>query len=214
MDTHPADGPPAGRGPADDVDGPLLLSDIPARAVAPVSTSDGPDSGDPPPDVDGTDPGDPDPGDPALPRRHRRRWVGRAAAVVLTIVLVVALGIGVDANAHLRRTDATLDHTRTELHHAMALLTSARTHLAEATTEDDDAGATLAADTAALDSVQAQLVKAQANESEQGVNISDLDTCLSGVEQALNEISLSDQTGAGTTLGRVANACTSAEPSS
>jgi DNA repair ATPase RecN len=152
--------------------------------------------------------------DPGLRRRRRRRWVGRAGALIGIIVLVVALGIGVDANDHLRRTDATLDHTRGDLHHAMALLAAARIDLAKATAQNNAAGTTLAADTAALDSVQAQLAKAQANETEQGVNISDLDTCLSGVEQALNEISLSDQAGAATTLGRVADACTSAEPSS
>ncbi len=46
-----------------------------------------------------------------------------------------------------------------------------------------------------------------------GVNIANLDTCLAGVNQALNEISLGDQSGAGAILDRYAGNCQAAEPS-
>ena len=50
--------------------------------------------------------------------------------------------------------------------------------------------------------------------STQGVSISNLDTCLAGVEKALNQIALANQTGAAATLQGVASNCRAAEPAS
>ena len=49
---------------------------------------------------------------------------------------------------------------------------------------------TLATETSQLAAAQAQLASTEANVFANGVSINDLDTCLSGVEQALNQISL------------------------
>jgi hypothetical protein len=45
------------------------------------------------------------------------------------------------------------------------------------------------------------------------VSISDLDICLSGVEKALNQISLGNRNGAATTLNGASPSCRGAQPS-
>jgi hypothetical protein len=59
---------------------------------------------------------------------------------------------------------------------------------------------------------QSHLSAAEADITTKGVNISDLNTCLSGVQQALNEISLGDRPAAVTSLDRVGPTCQAAEP--
>jgi hypothetical protein len=71
----------------------------------------------------------------------------------------------------------------------------------------------LATETAQLASVQSQLASAEADVFANGVSINDLDLCLSGVERALNQISLDDQAGAAATLDGVASSCRGAAPS-
>jgi hypothetical protein len=120
----------------------------------------------------------------AVPRpgRHGLGWA--YAAVV--VVVAVAVAVGLSGRAHLQRTDTDLTATRARLH--------------------------VAVDTAQLASVQAQLASTEANVFANGVSINDLDTCLSGVERALNQISLNDQVDAASTLDGVAASCRAAAP--
>jgi len=88
-----------------------------------------------------------------------------------------------------------------------------RAQLAVDTAQSDQAGHTLSSDSNQLAADQAQLARAQAGIFAQGVSISDLDMCLSGVEKSLNQISLDDESGAAATLSGVASTCKDAEPS-
>ena len=58
--------------------------------------------------------------------------------------------------------------------------------------------------------VQAELASTQSDINVDGVNIANLDACLSGVNQALNEISLGDQSGATVLIDQYAGACQAA----
>ena len=71
----------------------------------------------------------------------------------------------------------------------------------------------LGIDSSQLSGLDDRLALSQSNVLSQGVRISDLDACLSGVEQALNQISLGNSAGAGSTLSQVGPECTGAEPS-
>ena len=86
--------------------------------------------------------------------------------------------------------------------------------LGSVTAQSAAAARTLATETSQLAAVEAQLAATEANVHADGVSIDDLDTCLSGVEQALNEISIDDQHGAASTLDGVAAPCRAAEPAS
>jgi hypothetical protein len=89
----------------------------------------------------------------------------------------------------------------------------AETTWAAVSAQATSAAQLLATETTQLALVQSQLASAEADVFANGVSINDLDTCLSGVEQALNQISLDDQSGAATTLDGVAASCRGALPS-
>jgi hypothetical protein len=128
-------------------------------------------------------------------------------------LLTAATVVAVNSRAHLDRTRSSLDATRAELHHTLAQVAGARNVLAAADAHSEAAAHTLAGLSAQLSTDQAHLAQAQINQYSKGVSISELDTCLAGVEQALNQIALGNQSGAATTLDGVAANCRSAEPS-
>jgi hypothetical protein len=133
--------------------------------------------------------------------------------VVLMAVSVVAVVVGWQAHARLRHTNSSLVAERALVQRTLVSLAEARGSLASVSSQSAAAAATVATEEHQLAGVQTQLANAQANEVSQGVNIADLDQCLAGVEQALNEVSLGNPTGAASTLHAVATDCQSAEPS-
>jgi hypothetical protein len=145
------------------------------------------------------------------PRRGHRR-LGWTYAVVL-VVLAAGVAMGVSSRAQLQRTDAGLTAMRARLHQTVGRARQAESTLAAVTAQASSAAHLLSTETAQLASVQSQLASTEANVFANGVSINDLDTCLSGVEQALNEISLNDQHDAATTLNGVAASCRAAAPS-
>jgi hypothetical protein len=146
----------------------------------------------------------------AVPRpgRHGLGWA--YAAVV--VVVAVAVAVGLSGRAHLQRTDTDLTATRARLHVAVDRARAAETRFTTVTAEATSAASLLTTETAQLASVQAQLASTEANVFANGVSINDLDTCLSGVERALNQISLNDQVDAASTLDGVAASCRAAAP--
>ena len=145
-------------------------------------------------------------------RRPARRRTGWAYAVVLT-VLALSVVVGLSSRAQLHRTDTELATARSTLHRTVDRARAAEARLAAVQAQATSAAHLLSTETAQLASVQAQLASTEANVFANGVSINDLDTCLSGVEQALNQISLNDQGDAATTLNGVAAACRAATPS-
>jgi hypothetical protein len=136
-----------------------------------------------------------------------------AVCLVGLVLLGASVVVGVEAHGQQHRIDAELSSARARLRNTDTLLAQVRAQLAVDTAQADQAGHTLSSDSNQLAADQAQLARAQAGLFAQGVSISDLDTCLSGVQKALNQIALDDESGAATTLSGVASSCKDAEPS-
>jgi hypothetical protein len=150
-------------------------------------------------------------------RREARRGWGRWRPAVLyglgSLILIAAVAKGIEGHNRLQRTNASITAMRTEWHRTLTEVSTARAHLNQATSESDAAGTALAAASDQLTAVGAQLASAQAGVRVDGVNISELDACLSGVDRALNEVSLGDQADAAASLRQVSTSCQQAEPS-
>jgi type II secretory pathway component PulM len=158
-----------------------------------------------------SDEAEPTPALPAALRRRRRRRL--LAYVVVSILLVTAVVVGVQANRQLTRTDASLASIRGQLRQTTAQVATARSQLATAVAHSEADEGTLRTETAQLAADQGQLAKVQDDVQAKGVSIGQLDLCLSGVEQALNQIAVGDQPGAAATLNGVSANCQGAEPS-
>ncbi len=150
---------------------------------------------------------------PAGRRSPAARLLRPVALSVLLAGLAVALVVGLVTHASLDGANGKLGTARAGLAQSRDTRKAATLRfqaLSDAATAE---AATLGTDTLQLSGLDAQLGLSEAHVVTQGVRISDLDACLSGVEQALNQISLGDQAGAGGTLARVGPVCSGAEPS-
>ena len=148
------------------------------------------------------------------PERRRRRW--RAALIaVLVVALASALGylVGneVQSNTQFDQAHRSLDVTRGRIHGVDADLAAVQQQLAGLRGQVTQDSAALAADTAKLNGVKVALANSQANVSRQNSAIGSLYTCLGGVEQALNALSLGDQAHGLAALDAVASSCRAAE---
>jgi hypothetical protein len=145
----------------------------------------------------------------------RPRWPGRTAvtSVVGALILVTAVAASLFDHDRLQRTDASIATTRADLHRTLTEIAGARNRLAKAAQASGAAANALVTASTQLSAVQAQLTAAQTTIRLDGVNIADLDTCLTGVNQALNEISLGNQSGAAAILHQYEGSCQAAEPS-
>jgi hypothetical protein len=141
----------------------------------------------------------------------RRRQV--LVPVFGSLILVAGIVTGVKGHARLQQTNVSTIAVYARLQRTFTELSTIRAHLATATSQSAAAGTTLAAASDQLTTIQTQLASAQTGVRLDGVSISELDTCLSGVDRTLNEISLGDQAGAATSLREVSAACQAAEPS-
>jgi hypothetical protein len=158
---------------------------------------------------------DPGPVDRRDRGRERRRAARRLTAAYLAVLalLVGGLVVAVAANHRLHGTDDQLATVRVRLEHTISRARVAEHRLDTVTAESAAAGTTLGAETARLAAAQARLASTETDVFANGVSIGQLDTCLAGVERALNQISLNDQQGAAASLDGVATACRAAEPS-
>jgi hypothetical protein len=95
----------------------------------------------------------------------------------------------------------------TELQEASRDLSVLKTQVGSDTTA-------LSQDSSQLLGAQTSLSAAQAHVTEQASLITSLQTCLVGVEQALNELAVGNQTSAIAALNAVSTSCTAAEASS
>lgn len=144
-------------------------------------------------------------------RRSRRRLVVAGAMVTLALAAVAA-GVGWSAHDNLARSDSALAASRFRLDQNLARLARARAALASVSGAGRVEGMQLATAQHQLAVVQSDLAKDQADEVTQGVNISDLDQCLTSVEVALNEVSLGQSAAAATTLQSAGPVCQAAHP--
>ena len=200
-----------------------LRSRVPVPMPRPVPALDGETPSAPPPEWSVVPPrwaaGDAHPGrapdrhrtDRRRARRSRRRLVVAGAMVTLALAAVAA-GVGWSAHDNLARTDSALAASRFRLDQNLARLARARAALASVSGAGRVEGMQLATAQHQLAVVQSDLAKDQADEVTQGVNISDLDQCLTSVEVALNEVSLGQSAAAATTLLSAGPVCQAAHP--
>jgi hypothetical protein len=147
------------------------------------------------------------------PGRRLHRWLGVLALLGL-LTVAAAIVVGVTSQLDIATANGSLTVTRTNLRHAQKTLDVLRGQLTSMKAQSTAAGITLAGQSAVLTKEQVALARAQMNVVANGVNISALDSCLSGIEQTLNQIAVNDVAGATSSLGSVENTCKSAHPAS
>jgi hypothetical protein len=153
---------------------------------------------------------------PARRRRPRRAlWILSVGAAVL---LVAALGYlipdQVQARDQYNRAQAALGVTRQRTHTAAAQLGEVRRDLSILETQVGSDSTALSQDTSQLLGAQTSLAAAKVHVTQQALLISSLQTCLAGVEQALNGLAVGNQSDAIAALNSVSAACSAAEASS
>jgi len=152
---------------------------------------------------------------PDRTRVRRGHRVLLAVAVVLVLVLVgTAVGLVAGdvarTNRQFDRTQRSLDVTQAHTRAVLADLTQVRQELGGVSVQVFLATKALAQDAADLTTAHSELLVAQSDVSNQTTVIADLQTCLGGVQQALNALSVNDQGRAIDALDSVAPQCNGA----
>ena len=149
---------------------------------------------------------------PWVPTAESKPPRKRRVIVIAAVVLLVAAIVGVAVHYQLERSVTSLNAERAQLRRTETMLLTTQSQLTALQKQSDAAGSSLESATTLLAADQTKLADAQTKVFAQGVSISELDTCLSGVEKSLNQISLGDQSAAAATLSSVAANCQNAEP--
>ncbi len=153
----------------------------------------------------------------ALPgtARRRRPWVPiTLAALVLAAVLVFIAGNERQANTQFDQADHSVVQTRDRIAAAEAELTEVRNNLRFLRVQISVSEKALSDDTTLLQGVRAALAQAQTDASNKSSYIVSLKTCQGGVQQAVNALSVGDESHAVAALTAVSTACQSASTSS
>jgi hypothetical protein len=153
---------------------------------------------------------------PATPRLTRRsRWfIGLGASVLFLGALGYLVHDQVATRAQIDRTHTSLGTTLQRTHTVSAQLQVVARDLRDLKTQVGSDSTALNQDSAQLLGAQTSLSAAQAHVTQQASLIGALQACLVGVEQALNELAVSNQTSAIAALNAVSTSCTAAEGSS
>ena len=141
-------------------------------------------------------------------RRPGMRWViAGLALAVLAATFGYLAGNEVQANTQFDQAHRSLDVTRGHIHSVLSQLTTVKRELAIVNNQVTAASTALAQDTSQLQGVKKALINAQTNVTNQTSTIGDLQTCLGGVEQALNALAVGDQGPAIAALNAVSTSC-------
>lgn len=143
------------------------------------------------------------------------RWILWVAGVV---IFAAALGYlipdQVRARDQFAQAQTALGVTRQRMHTAVRLQDEVRRDLSILKTQVGSESTALSQETSQLLGAQTSLAAAKAHVTQQAQLISSLQTCLSGVEQALNALAVGNQSDAIAALNPVSAACSAAEASS
>lgn len=149
---------------------------------------------------------------------RRVRWVRRVVAIGTCALFATALGLLIAdqvAQRHLGdRAQHSLGITRRRAHTVSAHLDVLQRDLRVLRTQVGSDTTALNQDSSQLLGAQTSLSAAQAHVTQQASLINSLQTCLIGVEQALNELAVGKQSTAIAALNSVSSSCTAAEDSS
>ena len=119
-------------------------------------------------------------------------------------------GNEVQANTRFDRAHRTLDGVRSRTVAVDRDLVTARADLTTLDGQVTQDSAVLATDTSRLDTALVALTESREDDANQSTAITNLQTCLGGVEKALNALSVGDQPSAVAALEAVATPCSSA----
>jgi len=153
----------------------------------------------------------------ALPgtARRRRPWLAITLAVlVVAVVLVCIAGNERQANTQFDQADHSVVQTTDRIAASETELTEVRNNLRFLGLQISVSQTALSADTTLLQGVRAALAQAQTDASDKASYIVSLKTCQGGVQQALNALSVGDQSHAVAALTAVSTACQSAATAS
>ena len=146
-------------------------------------------------------------------RPRRRRWPGIVLIAVL-VLFATALGIvstnEVHTNTQFDQTHSSLDATQAHTRIVLSDLNTVRHELAGVNVQVFLTDKALAQDAADLQTAQSELANARSDVSHQTTVITDLQTCLGGVQEALNALSVADQSRAIGALNSVSSSCNGA----
>ncbi len=152
------------------------------------------------------------------PRRRSQRRRKRLLTLVAVTAASALLTTGVLSDLHvrseLRQARSSLRATRSRLVKTLKRLSSAEAGLASSTAQRgtlqlalNNTARELSTAEASLTSSQASLASANTGLAFQGISITTLNTCLAGVEQALNQVAVGDQSGAVTSISAASRSC-------
>jgi hypothetical protein len=150
------------------------------------------------------------------PRLSRRaKWVvGLGAAAIFVAALGSLLDDQVQARAQYGRTHAALGVTQQRTHTVTVQLEELSRDLSVLRTQVGSDTTALSQDSSQLLGAQTSLSAAEAHVTQQASLITSLQSCLVGVEQALNELAIGNQANAIAALNAVSASCAAAETSS
>lgn len=147
------------------------------------------------------------------PARRNRLWRWVAIAGILAFfagILGYVTGNEVQANTQFDEAHRLLEATRLQIAVFESDLGVVRHDLDVVNGQVAVDSATLGNDSTKLDGARTALATAQANVSQQTSATVNLNTCLGGVERALNSLALGDPNQAASALTAVASSCTTA----
>jgi hypothetical protein len=143
------------------------------------------------------------------------RWIlSIAASGLLTAALAYLIHDQVQARDQYMQAQAALGVTRQRTHTVAAQLNEVRRDLNILETQVGSDSTALSQDSSQLLGARTSLAAAKAHVTQQALLISSLRTCLTGVEQALNELAVGKQSDAIAALNSVSAGCSVAEASS
>lgn len=146
--------------------------------------------------------------------RPWRRWVTLGTAVVVVAILAWALtAYDLGTRSELRSGDARLALLRHETAVVQGRLAAVRLQLTVAHGRQTAAHQALGTAEAELSATDTRLSTASWVAGLETGEVESLGTCLAGVEESLNQLSIGDTTGALQSLATVHTACTTAEQS-
>ncbi len=151
----------------------------------------------------------------ARPRLSRRgRWiVGLLVGALFAAALGFLVADQVRARHQFDRAQTSLGMTRRQTQSVSARLTAMERNLALLTTQEGDDSTALSQDASQLKGAQAALATDETHVSQQASQIISLQTCLGGVEQALNALAVGSQSQAIAALHAVSSSCSAAAAS-
>jgi hypothetical protein len=143
--------------------------------------------------------------------RSRAWWhPGRLGALAVAAVVVggVVVASDLQTRAEIRTADVSVASASHRLSRLQVALTGAEQRLAVARARNASVTRSFDAAQSALSATQATLSKDQAGIHSQGVDLGMLDTCLSSVEQALNQLAVGQTAGGLASLRASSGSCT------